>query len=132
VSDHDLLSGDTSTTIVAAKTDAPVGLVADGIMWRGTPVPRSSCPRKLPRRPTGRTPLRDRLTVRGYVHLERGCCRLGERWAPSGQVHLRLDSVRARWLRGTSRDGPAHNTSIATNGTNGMDGMDGTDAEAAR
>lgn len=108
MTDHDLLLDDTITTIVTDETDALVELVADGIMWRGTPVTSSSWARSLPPRSGERTPLRDRLAVSGYLHLERACYRLGERWAPAGHVRLRLDSVSAWWLRGSALGDPAH------------------------
>jgi hypothetical protein len=118
VSDHDLLLDDTIATIVTDKTDALVELVADGIMWRGTPVPSSSWARNLPPRPGEHAPLRDRLAVSGYLHLERACYRLGERWAPAGHVRLRLDSVSAWWLRASALDDPAHGEQPETIATN--------------
>ncbi|SEM55671.1 hypothetical protein [Streptacidiphilus jiangxiensis] len=107
MSDHDLLLGDTITAIVADDSEVLVQLVADGIMWRGTPVTGASWARSLPCRDGRRPPLRDRLAVSGYLHLDRASYRLGERWAPAGRVRLRLDSVSAWWLRGVAEHAPA-------------------------
>jgi hypothetical protein len=97
MSDHDLLLADTITTMVTDETDQRVELVADGILWRGTPVSGSTWARDLPQRQDERTPLRDRLAVGGYLHLDRARHRSGEGWARAGRVRLRSAfSARAR------------------------------------
>ncbi|WP_042366068.1 hypothetical protein [Streptacidiphilus neutrinimicus] len=103
MSEHDLLLGDTVGTIVATGVDALIELVADGVMWRGTPMAGSTwAARNLPRPLEGRADLRDRLAVSGFLHLERASYRVGERWVPAGAVRLRLESVSAWWLRGAA------------------------------
>jgi hypothetical protein len=99
MSEYDLLLGDTLSTIAAGEADVLVELVADGVMWRGTPVTGAAWAQGLPRREGDRTPLRERLAVSGYLHLARACYQRGDRWAPAGQVRLRLESVSAWWLR---------------------------------
>lgn len=98
MSEHDLLLGDTAATIVAKKHDVLLELVADGVMWRRAPVAASAWARGMPWRPEGHPPLRDRLAMSGYLHLDRACYRLGEHWLSAGNVRLRLESVSAWWL----------------------------------
>ncbi|WP_042428975.1 hypothetical protein [Streptacidiphilus anmyonensis] len=102
MSEPDLLLGDTVGTIVATGVDALIELVADGVMWRGAPIAGAAWARGLPRPLGGRTDLRERLAVAGYLHLERASYRVGERWVPAGAVRLRLESVSAWWLRGVA------------------------------
>jgi hypothetical protein len=102
MSEHDLLLGDTVATIVTSGVDALIELVADGVMWRGTPIAGAAWARNLPRPLGGRADLRGQLAVGGFLHLDRASYRVGEQWVPAGSVRLRLESVSAWWLRGVT------------------------------